>query len=168
MKTISGKAISSKAVSLSKAAKILSKFVSAENGASQAISAYLHQTSAAFNELNQLHKELKASRLGHKHKRHRSETYNGSETVVENPFRTIDISEELNHGAVQSKNKFKGHQFGGEDVADGVEKQTDNVISHEPNDAIGYHAGNEGLGEKHKKKKKKPEMTSREHIDNGF
>ena len=90
MKTISGKAISSKPVSLSKAAKILSKFVSAENGASQAISAYLHQTSAVFNELNQLHKELKSSRFGHKCKRYRSETFNGPDTFVENTIWTID------------------------------------------------------------------------------
>ncbi|CAL0323693.1 unnamed protein product [Lupinus luteus] len=51
--------VSSKQISLSKAAKILSKFVSADNGASQVTSAYLHRASDAFNELKHLHKELK-------------------------------------------------------------------------------------------------------------
>ena len=73
MKTISGKTISTKQISLSKAAKILSKFASAENGDSQAISAYLHRASTSFNELNQQHKELKLSSSHQKHKRHRTE-----------------------------------------------------------------------------------------------
>ena len=62
MKKICGKPVSEKPISLSKAAKILSKFISAENGASHVINAYLHRASSSFSELNQLHKELKLGR----------------------------------------------------------------------------------------------------------
>ncbi|XP_023745552.1 uncharacterized protein LOC111893714 [Lactuca sativa] len=51
MKTVSGKIVSLKPVNLSKAANILSKFVTSENGASQPVSAYLRRASVAFNEL---------------------------------------------------------------------------------------------------------------------
>ncbi|CAL5189925.1 unnamed protein product [Lathyrus oleraceus] len=50
MKTLSERCESSKEISLSKATKILSKFVSADNGALQVVNAYLHRASAAFNE----------------------------------------------------------------------------------------------------------------------
>ncbi|KAG5052369.1 hypothetical protein JHK87_004567 [Glycine soja] len=58
MKTISGHCVLVKDISVSKAAKILTKFVSADNGTSHVINAYLHRPSASFNELKQLHKEL--------------------------------------------------------------------------------------------------------------
>ncbi|KAI3782936.1 hypothetical protein L2E82_12995 [Cichorium intybus] len=51
MKTVSGKIVSMKAVNLSKAANILSNFVTSDNGASQSVSAYLRRASVAFNEL---------------------------------------------------------------------------------------------------------------------
>ena len=68
MKTISGKVVSSKPVSLSKAARILSKFASSDNGASPAFAAYLKRASASFHELVQLHKELKGSNPERKRK----------------------------------------------------------------------------------------------------
>ncbi|KAG5091397.1 hypothetical protein JHK82_050175 [Glycine max] len=73
MKTISGYCVSVKDILVSKAAKILTKFVSADNGASHVINAYLHQASASFNELKQLHKELGSSHSHKKHKRRRTE-----------------------------------------------------------------------------------------------
>ncbi|KAI3798927.1 hypothetical protein L1987_34212 [Smallanthus sonchifolius] len=51
MKTVSGKIVSTKPVNLSKAANILSNFVTSDNGASQPVAAYLRRASAAFNEL---------------------------------------------------------------------------------------------------------------------
>ncbi|KAI3722737.1 hypothetical protein L2E82_33799 [Cichorium intybus] len=51
MKTVSGKIVSTKPVNLSKAANILSNFVTSDNGASQSVSAYLRRASVAFNEL---------------------------------------------------------------------------------------------------------------------
>lgn len=65
MKSVKGEVLSTTPISITKAAKILSKFVYADTGASQAVCAYLRRASASFNELNQLHKELKSHR---KHK----------------------------------------------------------------------------------------------------
>ncbi|XP_077253205.1 uncharacterized protein LOC143892464 [Tasmannia lanceolata] len=59
MKSISGSVVSSSPISLKKAARTLSRFVSTETGASQAVSAYLKRASASFNHLLQFHKELK-------------------------------------------------------------------------------------------------------------
>ncbi|XXG74793.1 hypothetical protein AAC387_Pa07g3420 [Persea americana] len=71
MKPVSGTITSSKTISLSKAARALSKFISIENGASQAVSAYLRRASAAFNELVQFHESLKSEK---QHKKSRSQT----------------------------------------------------------------------------------------------
>lgn len=159
MKTISGNCVSSKQVSLSKAAKILSKFVDAENGASHVIGAYLHRASAAFNELNEFHKELKSSHSHKKkHKRHRTEEgdHDDSGRVVENSVRGAETNQELNHdGNVQSKNKFKRQRFGkNNDEGDEKSTQTDVKFSQELNGSIGDHAGNSDGTEKHKKHKK--------------
>lgn len=69
MKAISGRVTSSNPISLSKATSVLTTFVNAETGASQAMAAYLRRTADAFNELTQLHRELKGSKSGRKHKR---------------------------------------------------------------------------------------------------
>ncbi|XAR59043.1 hypothetical protein NMG60_11014671 [Bertholletia excelsa] len=62
MKTVSGEIVLTKRISLSKATNVLSNFVAAENGASQAVSVYLKHASNSFNELAQFHKELKTSK----------------------------------------------------------------------------------------------------------
>lgn len=59
MKTVSEKLISSKPISLSKAAKILSGFAAHEHGASDAVSVYLDCAAGAFNRLVSFHKDLK-------------------------------------------------------------------------------------------------------------
>ncbi|XP_039043540.1 nucleolar protein 58-like [Hibiscus syriacus] len=75
MKTLTGKILSSTPISVSKAAKIITNFAATDNGASQAISAYLRRASASFSELKQLHRELqKPSRSNLKHKKSKSET----------------------------------------------------------------------------------------------
>ena len=43
--------------------------MAAETGASQAVAAYLGRTVEAFNELTQLHRELKGSKSSRTHKR---------------------------------------------------------------------------------------------------
>lgn len=67
MKTVSGKLISSKPISLSKAAKILSGFAGHEHGASDAVSVYLNRAADVFNSLVSFHKELKNSHSYFKH-----------------------------------------------------------------------------------------------------
>ncbi|KAJ6758031.1 DNA TOPOISOMERASE 1-LIKE [Salix koriyanagi] len=64
MKTVTGKITKSTPVTIAKAASILSKFVSTDNGASQALNAYLRRATAAFDELARLHS--KSDRRKHK------------------------------------------------------------------------------------------------------
>ncbi|KAG7010591.1 hypothetical protein SDJN02_27385, partial [Cucurbita argyrosperma subsp. argyrosperma] len=85
MKTVTGSIVSSKPISISKAASTLSSFLSVDNGASKAICAYLRRASASFNELKQLHKELKSSRSDRKHRHHGSEASNDPEASRDNP-----------------------------------------------------------------------------------
>ncbi|XP_057548130.1 uncharacterized protein LOC130826565 [Amaranthus tricolor] len=68
MNRVKGQVVSSKPVSFSKAARILSKFVSSDNEASPAFAAYLKRAMGSFNELVQLHKDCKNSRSQHKGK----------------------------------------------------------------------------------------------------
>lgn len=58
---ISGRVVSRKAISLSRAAKLISRFAAVENGSSPAVSIYLHRTSDAFNHLAQFHSKTKNS-----------------------------------------------------------------------------------------------------------
>lgn len=67
MKTVSGKLISSKPISLSKAAKILSGFAGHEHGASDAVSVYLNRAADVFNSLVSFHKDLKNPHSYFKH-----------------------------------------------------------------------------------------------------
>ncbi|WOG93410.1 hypothetical protein DCAR_0312694 [Daucus carota subsp. sativus] len=61
MKSVSAHVVSSKPVSLAAASRILSNFVSMENGASHAVSVYLRRAATSFANLNQFHKDLKSS-----------------------------------------------------------------------------------------------------------
>ncbi|KAL2317912.1 hypothetical protein Fmac_031788 [Flemingia macrophylla] len=162
MKTISGHCVSVKDISLSKATKILSKFVSADNGASHGINAYLHRASMAFDELNQLHKDLELSR-SHK-KKHRTETGDGSGRVVENSARSVDFNQELIHGHVKS------NKFGSENAHQDDEKSTPLIVKfgQELNGSIGYQAENVSGSEKHKKKKKKHGVETLRDGDSTF
>lgn len=90
MKTITGQVLSTTPISLSKAASILSKFVNADTNASPALCAYLRRASVSFNELSQLHKELKSSR---KHKTSKSEIV----AEEEKPTRSVLFNQQLTH-----------------------------------------------------------------------
>ncbi|KAI4298287.1 hypothetical protein L6164_031864 [Bauhinia variegata] len=159
MKTIKGNAFSTKPISLSKAAKFLSNFVSSENGASQAINAYLHRASASFNELKKVHKDLNSSYSDKKHKRHTPEASHVSEAIGENPIRSVEISQE------RSKNKSRRHLFQSNTVED-EEKPTRSVVefSQEPSDAVKC---NESVSEKQKKKKNRESGDHTERKDEG-
>ncbi|XVE59162.1 hypothetical protein DITRI_Ditri05aG0023400 [Diplodiscus trichospermus] len=74
MTTMMGQSLFSNPISISNAAKIIANFAATDNGASQAVSAYLRRTSASFSELKQLHRELrKLSKSDRKHKKSSSE-----------------------------------------------------------------------------------------------
>nr|GME13279.1 nucleolar protein 58-like [Ipomoea batatas] len=66
MKTISGKVISTKPVSLSDAAVIISGFAATETGASDAVSVYIRRAADAFNQLVQFHHDLRYPNSGTK------------------------------------------------------------------------------------------------------
>ncbi|XP_047171258.1 uncharacterized protein LOC124839481 [Vigna umbellata] len=156
MRTISGHCASVKDVSLSKAAKILTKFVSADNGASHIISAYLHRACASFSELNQIHKELDPSHSRKKHKKHRTETGTDSGRVVENSVRSVNINQELSLEHVKSI-ELRRQQTGNEntDLDDDKSNQTMVKSNQELNGSVGYETENLGGSEMLKKKKKK-------------
>ncbi|KAK7377053.1 hypothetical protein VNO80_02473 [Phaseolus coccineus] len=154
MKTISGHCGSVKDGSLSKAAKILSKFVSADNGASHIISAYLCQASDSFSELNQIHKELESSHSHKKHKKHRTETGTDSERVGENCVGSVDINQKLPLGLVKSV-ELRRQQSGNENADLDDEKLNLTIVkcNQELNGSVGTE--NVGGSEMHKKKKRK-------------
>ncbi|XP_074331606.1 uncharacterized protein LOC141668572 [Apium graveolens] len=70
MKSISAQVTSSTPVSLAKASKILSNFISIDNGASHAVSVYLRRAAVSFADLNQFHKDLKSSSSSKPRKKH--------------------------------------------------------------------------------------------------
>ncbi|KAK2974134.1 hypothetical protein RJ640_025483 [Escallonia rubra] len=74
MKSISGKVISSKPISHSKAAETVANFASSDNGASLTVSAYLKRAAAEFTKLAHFHKQLKSSHSGRKRQKHQSTT----------------------------------------------------------------------------------------------
>ncbi|RZB68503.1 Protein BPS1, chloroplastic [Glycine soja] len=147
-------------ISVSKVAKILTKFVSANNSASHVINAYHHRASASFNELKQLHKELGSSHSHKKHKRHRTKNGNDSGKVVGNSVQSVDINKELSLGHVKF-DQFKRQQSGS-----GNADQDDENFSQQLDGFIGYQIENVDEGEMHKKKKKKKqEVESLHDID---
>ncbi|KAG6752365.1 hypothetical protein POTOM_044589 [Populus tomentosa] len=81
MKTVAGKITDSTPVTIAKAASILSKFVSTDTGASQALNAYLRRATSAFDELARLHS--KSDRR--KHKRDSAQTQRVEASVVGSP-----------------------------------------------------------------------------------
>lgn len=70
MKSVSAQVTSSTPVSLAKASKILSNFISIDNGASHAVSVYLRRAAVSFADLNQFHKDLKSSSSSKPRKKH--------------------------------------------------------------------------------------------------
>ncbi|AET04971.1 hypothetical protein MtrunA17_Chr8g0377581 [Medicago truncatula] len=80
---------SSKEISLSRAAKIFSNFVSADNGASGGYDVILGKTFKGFNLLNQLHKELKLSK-SHRKNRQSHITDDSVDVKSEKEFRNVD------------------------------------------------------------------------------
>ncbi|KAG5059895.1 hypothetical protein JHK87_000924 [Glycine soja] len=68
-------------------------------------------SSASFNELKQLHKELGSSHSHKKHKRHRTENGNDIGKVVGNFVQSVDINKELSLGHVKF-DQFKRQQSG--------------------------------------------------------
>ncbi|XWS71759.1 hypothetical protein CRYUN_Cryun03dG0166400 [Craigia yunnanensis] len=125
MKTVTGKILSSTPISVSNAAKIMANFATTDNGASQAVSAYLRRTSASFNELKQLHREFrKSSKSDRKHKKSKSETTvegagesNLEPSVFNLPRGAVELNQEASQGygdSERNKHKIKKKKEKGE------------------------------------------------------
>lgn len=124
MKSVKGQVLSTTPISISKAAKILSKFVYADTSASQAVCAYLRRASASFNELNQLHKELKSHRK-HKITKSKIVTEDGEPTQSFISNRSDGEESERKNHKKKKKRKKNEEQRGW--VGDTVEKEGETV-----------------------------------------
>ncbi|XP_011002852.1 PREDICTED: protein PXR1-like isoform X1 [Populus euphratica] len=127
MKTVTGKITDSAPVSISKAASILSKFVSSENGASQALNAYLRRATAAFDELSRLHskserrKHEKDSSLIRSVEASQSELVNNSEQMLKKEVKEEgSVGDEEIESKKERKRKSKRKRKG--DLAEHTEK----------------------------------------------
>ncbi|MCD7467812.1 hypothetical protein HAX54_005445 [Datura stramonium] len=67
MKTVSGKVTSTVPISLSHAAKSLSKFAASDHGASHAVSLYLQRAADSFNKLVKVHQKLSPNSVKKEH-----------------------------------------------------------------------------------------------------
>ncbi|GAB4860262.1 hypothetical protein Ancab_011743 [Ancistrocladus abbreviatus] len=120
MRQVSGAVVCSRPVSLSKAAKILSKFASSDNGASPAFAAYLKRASASSNALVQLHKESKGSGFQPKGRR----KYHS---------RDVSVGEAINRAEEDSSIEEGENGQGGEDIrikklsAEGDRRESDAI-----------------------------------------
>ncbi|XP_052190959.1 uncharacterized protein LOC127800409 [Diospyros lotus] len=124
MKTISGKVVSTKPISLSKAAKVLSNFVTIETGASQAVSAYLRRALVSFNELVQFHQELKGSKSNQKIKNNAAKRSKSQDPVKlmknlkENDL-VQDAEDSVGSGSAGKMHKMKKKKRKSGEVGDG-------------------------------------------------
>ncbi|KAG6737987.1 hypothetical protein POTOM_059522 [Populus tomentosa] len=130
MKTVTGKITDSTPVSISKAASILSKFVSSENGASQALNAYLRRATAAFDELSRLHsksdrrKHKKDSSLIRSVEASQSELVNNSEQMLKKEVKEEgSVGDEEIESKKEKKRKRKGDLGEQTEKSNGIKKE---------------------------------------------
>lgn len=186
MKTVSEKLISSKPISLSKAAKILSGFAGHEHGASDAVSVYLDCAADAFNSLVSFHKDLKNPHSYFKHgtprvkteenpdvgkveSRGKSNNNADSEVEVDGlgaglAFEGNGVKDLVNEriSEKEHKKKVKTEKISDEDGEEMKEKRTKEKLKIEESMDIGQATPDPG-GEKRKKKKhKKQKMWEEE------
>ncbi|XP_044482100.1 uncharacterized protein LOC123208639 [Mangifera indica] len=151
MKTITGKVLSTSSIPLSKASSILSKFANADTNASPALCAYLRRASVAFNELSQLHKELKSNR--------KSKTSN-SEILAEEEKPTRSVLSNQQTGLPELRESSHG-------LSNGVESKKKNDKKKERGEFVNG-SGIVVVKEKTAKKKRKSgEIEERKEIYSG-
>ncbi|CAN6806497.1 unnamed protein product [Brassica oleracea var. botrytis] len=159
MKTVTGSVNSAKPISLSKAATLLSGFVSSETQASQDVSAYLRRASAAFTELRSFHREIRSA--NQKSELQELGRAKGIDDLVENGNLT---GEESVHGRKQDKKKSKVNKE--EDVVEGKvmvkledeERNKERKKKNKDENAIDKKLEEERKNNKKKKKSKKEDV----------
>lgn len=120
MKTLSGKVISTKPVSLSDAAAILSDFASTETGASDAVSVYIRRAADAFNQLVQFHNDMRPSNSGSKRLPVKVEQFPEEKYRKNDKIRDLDVKNEAlvktePHSVATEENRKKKN-YGAEKV----------------------------------------------------
>ncbi|KAF5768838.1 hypothetical protein HanXRQr2_Chr14g0641211 [Helianthus annuus] len=172
MKTVSGRIVSTKPLSLSKAAYVLSNFVSSDNGASQPVAAYLRRASAAFDELAYFKKHIKSKKYSSK------DDVSTKSDVSHRSFEERDrenggVNKKLDHVSVEVEVTIDEHRAG---EGDGKLKkkerkrkksegslgsgQTDNV-------EVEFKEGDQTMSEKSEEKKKKKKKRKNAEVDGG-
>ncbi|KAG2311051.1 hypothetical protein Bca4012_025516 [Brassica carinata] len=192
MKTVTGRVTSEKPISLSKAATLLSSFVSSETEASQDVAAYLRRASDAFTELKSFHREIRSStkpaesepRFGEneledeKRKSREEDAVEEKETVKweEEPrkkerkkkSREEDVVEEKVDVKLEEeqrndeKKKKKSKKNKGEDVNVKLEEEQRNEERKEKKKNKGEDVVDEKVNEERNKKKKKKRKSDGE------
>ena len=178
MKTVSGRVLSSKPISLKKATTTLSTFVASENGASPVISAYLRRALSAFKELRQHEKELRAPGSDRTSDWSKSEFLSEGDTVGVNSSRiqSIEVSQAPSHKPKKRLRPESIDSFGTNlTPADngGVESKLKVDAGENSGRAAESGHGDEETSleiesdrKKHKKKKKKKEEKAKDEDDN--
>ncbi|KAL1833506.1 hypothetical protein ACET3Z_003157 [Daucus carota] len=130
MKSVSAHVVSSKPVSLATASRILSNFVSMENGASHAVSVYLRRAATSFAELNQFHKDLKSSSSSKSLKKHSqiiAFDFGQDETEIKGEGDKVEEIEGnagivVEESEVKKKKKRKGEEIEGDFSGESAEQ----------------------------------------------
>ncbi|XP_015582489.2 nucleolar protein 58 [Ricinus communis] len=160
MKTVTGKIVSSNPVSISKAASILSMFVAAETGASQAVAAYLRRATTAFDELVRLHSKPNRK----KHKNQKPDASASVELPIKEVEKTVkdegeminEVKEEKSEGERKKKKKERSGEIG----KFGKGKMEIRIKEEERSQAASNLLGEEIERKKDRKKNKKKESAN--------
>ncbi|KAJ8771932.1 hypothetical protein K2173_027109 [Erythroxylum novogranatense] len=176
MKTVTGEIISSNPVSVSKAASILSKFVSAETGASQAVNAYLRRATAAFDELVRLHSKSDCRR--HKGDQSTVTTARITDASELTPSKSCEVETKADKKKKKEKRKNEG-DYGNEakmeDIheADKIVAETQKIKEQKPKDkevngSFVYYGDDDLKLKEESERKEKEKKKKREKCNVGY
>ncbi|KAJ6383543.1 hypothetical protein OIU78_026934 [Salix suchowensis] len=166
MKTVTGKITKSTPVTIAKAASILSKFVSTDTGASQALNAYLRRATAAFDELARLHS--KSDRRKHKRDSAPDQRVEASQSALVNDNEQrlkLEVKEEGNAAEEETGRRRKTKKKRKGDLEEETERSNEvkkEKIEVEVNEGKVVGKVENKVEKKLKKKKKKRKRNSGE------
>ncbi|KAL6505938.1 hypothetical protein OROHE_023317 [Orobanche hederae] len=164
MRKITGQLISSKPVSISRAAKLLTRFAAVDNGSSATVSLYLQRTADAFNQLVQFHskhpKNSAVEIIPDREKARKSETDNlekipDAKTVVDSKNRGGKDKKTVNEAAEANPNEDDVRDLKREEKEEKKEKKKKKKMK----------SGDDDDSKKKKKKKRKRDGDEEKRID---
>ncbi|XP_068667777.1 uncharacterized protein [Aristolochia californica] len=154
MKSLSAAVISSEPISVKAASRILTRFVSKENGASKAVSSYLKRTCVSINELIQFHRELKSHKPNRRHEKSAVENVNDGNLTegVITPLKEKESRTDTEIVAVERKKRREE-----------LNNETENRKSKKKRKVMEVsEKGEANENEEHQKKKKKRKRSHEE------